>query len=170
MINSIVFQKSPYSSVFTKPSFHFFSCFSLNNSYWCVLRREFSGMIHFITFVTSSSQQPPVPSIPYVKRTSKSNMTFRSASQKKSHRRFALVKHRDVRPIFDASCGLDQHGIALQEIHINPQGATGRLDLDVVEVTLSCHWASPYAIIYMYMYIYICVCMYMNKYEKYISI
>ena len=26
---------------------------------WCVLRKEFSGMIHFITFVMSSSQQPP---------------------------------------------------------------------------------------------------------------
>ena len=28
-------------------------------TYWCVLRREFSRMIHFITFVISSSQQPP---------------------------------------------------------------------------------------------------------------
>jgi len=29
------------------------------STYWCILRKEFSGMIHFITFVMSSSQQPP---------------------------------------------------------------------------------------------------------------
>ena len=40
-------------------------------SYWCVLRREFSGMIHWLTIKNhpSNPQQPIQP--PYVKRTSK---------------------------------------------------------------------------------------------------
>ena len=46
-------------------------------TYWCVLRREFSRMIHFITFVISSSQQPQQPiQQPYVKRTSEPPFSY----------------------------------------------------------------------------------------------
>ena len=42
-------------------------------TYWCVLRREFSGMIPVITSNFIIPATPSNPSIPYVKRTSKRN-------------------------------------------------------------------------------------------------
>jgi len=40
-------------------------------SYWCVLRRKFSGMIHWLTITQIIPATPSNPSIPCVKRTSK---------------------------------------------------------------------------------------------------
>jgi hypothetical protein len=43
----------------------------LGSTYWCVLRREFSGMIHWLTINNPSNPQQPIQQ-PYVKRTSQS--------------------------------------------------------------------------------------------------
>ena len=65
------YQKFPEMRIAPKKSIHRWFSDCLKDFYWCVLRREFLGMIHFITSNFIIPATPSNPSIPYVKRTSK---------------------------------------------------------------------------------------------------